>query len=1188
MAIEEYDPGRTIKFASKTERPYLRPVPPAANNQPLLLNKRVSVSNNEHITNVRLLQATGVLVSIIWLVGASFYIQRMIGWQNISGLKPHEMGGFLAGILTPVALFWMVAAFIMRSNDVKMYAEALREEIQGMIFPSEEANRRVNNDIERLMRQTSEMTRATNIALSAIETAREGLRTQVNLLNTGSTETVDRLTTLGLSLNARMHDVTQIGEQLEQSLGKIEQSTVIAGEKLGETNKQLQQSAELIGSNTQTAENAVDRISQMLRERLEALGSLHLQTEEALQSAVSEIVSQRENLKLDAQDLESKAVNIGDTLRKGTDKLYAFSDDALDKAKLIETKLEGQTVSLQNVLAQANDNASQIETATTEAVIKMQNTVSDTTNEVSKIEDVLEQAINRLKDATKGTLENTTEILEKATDKLTTEIDLSSEKARKELQDAIAFISGATEDTLSNITSTMEENADRFTRSLDDTGNRIETKLNDAHQSLDQAVANLNQRSIDTAKQVHDSMEVVTDRLVGSIDQIGTRTKNMTDEMLTEVNRKVGDTTAAFAYIQNQIQALVTLFDQRKMQLDETGTSARQTAEAMHTTLQAALDKVQKTADVLQSGIGAINVSVQEPIRLLENVATMAHQRAGDIAELLTNRTENITQSVRKMGEDANEVQQNLQTKSQDVALLAGKIASHLKMLGQEVDMRSETLDQRLSQSIHSLDSLNTAQKNIAQDIGKLHEQTAQTTDLTTASSETIQQRIELLQQLHKSLAVDSDASKASLDRVSDRIVTISTGTLDNIKNTLENMTLLEADYHRMSEAGVDSIERLETGYRDTLGVIKTETEETAQKIMGLQNDLQNTTLQSNHFMQAHLSNLQQTANNFHETIHKVSNFGDTIALHTDRIDSLGGEFLKGNEQISINVRSLQDVLGQMKDHTIEAVDSFMQHGVEVENHLQSQIARLNNVNQNFILNTNEVKNMLAQNVDNSEDLSQKITIQIHQLRNEGEAVESTLNNVLDRISSANSELVEQNQEINAVGDEMLNRLQQATQQIGNKAAALEKAAEDARVQAEALRNQEQKLNQEAFFNSTKFIVESLHSLALDFTRMMDGELNEKTWRAYQKGDTGAFTKRLLSSRDEDTQTKMRNKFKDDVEFRTYVQRYLRQFEEIYDSAERNDHAHLLTSIFATSDVGKLYQFICGILDRDARGIAKA
>lgn len=1327
--------------------------PANSHEKPLMLKRPIN-AHEEKVNNVRMLQATGVLVSAMWLVGAAFYVQRMVGWSNISGLMPHEMGGFLAGILTPVALFWMIAAFILRSNDVKLYAEALREEIQGMIFPSEEANRRVNNDIERLMRQTAEMSKATRIALGAIETARDGLKNQVNLMNDGSVETVERLTSLGNTLNARMQDAATMGAALEDTLAKIEQSAGAAEQKLGATNDQLQQSAALIGTQTSSTEEAVGRLSQLLRERLEALGNLHQETETALEKAATEIALQREGLKVETGALEQQAYNVGDALQKGVDKLYSFTDDALDKAKLIETKLNSQSASLQNVLDQSNNNASTIESATANAAANLQKAADNITEGTSNIGDVLQHAITRLEDRTNANVQSVKDKMDEAALALNKDMDAATAQALENIANAQAQLTDATQgmvkdlddvaaratgnaddiqddveaaikrlieemdqagvrtgDAFSNVHQTIDDASQKLNDTVDavlkranDTASTVETKIEAAgerigneidglgqralenvqtiQQVMEAATRNLNedidalgnrasdnaknvqtvieqstikmgqdidvfgQRAVDNTKNVQSMieqaaaklgndidtfgqratdrvqniqtviedttrnlndnidnagnrasenvkaaqglMEQATQRLITDVDAVGQRAKSMTDTMLNEVNRKVTDTTAAFAYIQTQIQALVGLFDQRKLQLDETGASARQTAEAMQSTLQSALDKVQKTADTLQSGIGAIQLSVSEPIKLLENAATMAHQRAGDITEILNSQTNVMLETGKKLGEDVINAQQQMYTKNQDIALLAGKIASHLKSVGMEMEAQNSALDTRLNLSLQTLDTLNDSQKKVVQNLEKLQEQTASAADQTNLSTETIQQRIEVLQQLHNALAKDASESKGELDRVSDRLIHISSATVDKIKNTIENMTLLEADYHRLSDAGIDSIGRLETGYRDTLNIFQTETEKTIDNVVAMQSGLEEKTLQTNQAVEAHLASLQQTIENIDETVHKVTDFGDTIALHTSRIQDLGNHFSTGNEQISINISSIKDAVTEIKDFTIEAVDGFMQQGQNLEQQMQMQMTRLNDVNQNFIYHSKDAKAALEQSVDETENLTQKIQDQVGKIRSESESTESVLAALFSKLTDANQKFTNQREDLQSTGTAVMENLQQATQQISNKAAELERAALAAQQQAEVLRDQERKLNEEAFFNSTKFIVESLHSLALDFTRMLEGELNEKTWRGYQKGDVGSFTRRLLSTRDEETQNKIRNKFKEDIEFRTYVQRYLRQFEEIYDSADKNDHAHLLTSIFMTSDVGKLYQFVCTILERDARGVTKS
>ena len=64
---------------------------------------------------------------------------------------------------------------------------------------------------------------------------------------------------------------------------------------------------------------------------------------------------------------------------------------------------------------------------------------------------------------------------------------------------------------------------------------------------------------------------------------------------------------------------------------------------------------------------------------------------------------------------------------------------------------------------------------------------------------------------------------------------------------------------------------------------------------------------------------------------------------------------------------------------------------------------------------------------------------------------------------------------------------------------------------------------------------------------------------------------------------RMRKKFADDTEFRTYVQRFLRQFEDLFEQAVANDQGDLLGAVFASSDVGRLYGLLCQAAGREPR-----
>jgi len=64
---------------------------------------------------------------------------------------------------------------------------------------------------------------------------------------------------------------------------------------------------------------------------------------------------------------------------------------------------------------------------------------------------------------------------------------------------------------------------------------------------------------------------------------------------------------------------------------------------------------------------------------------------------------------------------------------------------------------------------------------------------------------------------------------------------------------------------------------------------------------------------------------------------------------------------------------------------------------------------------------------------------------------------------------------------------------------------------------------------------------------------------------------------------KAREKFAKDNEFRTYVQRYIRQFEELYEQALESDHGALLSSTFGSSEAGKLYELLCQVAGKDSK-----
>ena len=84
--------------------------------------------------------------------------------------SPLALGGVVASVLAPIALLWLCLATWQRRSDAHMYAEALRSELQRLLFPTEEQAQVVNKDIQILVQQAVEMSSSSRAAIAIRDT----------------------------------------------------------------------------------------------------------------------------------------------------------------------------------------------------------------------------------------------------------------------------------------------------------------------------------------------------------------------------------------------------------------------------------------------------------------------------------------------------------------------------------------------------------------------------------------------------------------------------------------------------------------------------------------------------------------------------------------------------------------------------------------------------------------------------------------------------------------------------------------------------------------------------------------------------------------------------------------------------------------------------------------------------------
>jgi hypothetical protein len=361
------------------------------------------------------------------------------------------------------------------------------------------------------------------------------------------------------------------------------------------------------------------------------------------------------------------------------------------------------------------------------------------------------------------------------------------------------------------------------------------------------------------------------------------------------------------------------------------------------------------------------------------------------------------------------------------------------------------------------------------------------------------------------------------------------------------------------------------------------------------------------------IENVQKTLNNqFHElsesvgqALARISGVGDALANSAESVRRSADETVNKFERAGSKAREESEMLniaaGKTSSLTTELVTKLRDEAAELLRTSRDTLMELKKTGDALAVRTQEVEKQMEAALA----ITQKYTVELRQQA--GVVAEASFESS-DKIAKATTQLSERIDDLgsktrNVVGDIAKSRdtleaesdrlatasstalrvTDEASSSFARQSGALLKAVQEASLYAEKIRKEEWRVQRDSFMAAAKFIVESLHSLSVDITRMLEGEIQEKTWKSFQKGDVGAFTRRLAQMGDKLPVDRIRDKFANDSEFRSYVQRFLRQFEEVYDQAVVNDHGELLASTFASSDVGKLYSVLCAAAGRDSR-----
>lgn len=102
-----------------------------------------------------------IVFSVMWFAVVAVYISKFFGWDKLFSMLPNEFSGFMAGITLPLAIVWVIMAYIDRGSSFKNETKMLRDSLNQVIFPDSNGSEATKMIAEAIKLQVAELKEAT-------------------------------------------------------------------------------------------------------------------------------------------------------------------------------------------------------------------------------------------------------------------------------------------------------------------------------------------------------------------------------------------------------------------------------------------------------------------------------------------------------------------------------------------------------------------------------------------------------------------------------------------------------------------------------------------------------------------------------------------------------------------------------------------------------------------------------------------------------------------------------------------------------------------------------------------------------------------------------------------------------------------------------------------------------------------
>ena len=882
-------------------------------------------------------------ISVLWFIIVLIYITQFFGWSNLFLMMPDEFGGFLAGVTLPLAIIWVVMAYIDRGTSFKNEAKFLRAYMNQLVYPEEGGAQTAKAMADAIRSQVGELQEVTKHAMQQTEIIKKELSERVNdfsklvsTLDNYSSHTIVELT----------QGVKTLVENFDYVTARAQASSETFKGYVGD----FSASAHIMEENCQ---NLFEKIAPNVQELKQSS-----QLFQSLMDGNAVKISKANQMLADFGDLTVKSVeNVAHILDVQTAKLQETAQGAVDVCDSISQKIDGSVNKIENVL---NNQTSTVENYL-EKIDDVAGSLSESFGNHSRalsseVEKVVSRA-NLIEETVSIQVKQLQGVSEKVSDEIKTlegkmynginNVENNAGQIIKELTDIIS----KGEDSSARIASLSEQHITNAGAVANDVNMHYENlqKISDGiilnfKLLMQELKTNINalQEQTDSAKV---KLNNVTDVVKKNIDNLNEASN------LVVAQSKVGEN--AIAQQQVNIEEMVKKVDaiksELKYQIDELMRASSFLGHEAGNTVDTLKKQLSDTLDVCNNIVSKtqlVNTSLNEQTNQFNEKADLALGKVARVESILTNQSQEMEKLVKSIAERSVNIAENMEKNAANINIATANSETTIQRLSNSFAAQNENISKIAESTVKYVADIVQAMDEKAENITLLFKQQEneffniydQLTENTDNMANTLKKQVSVIEQNADKVFSRMTLLEEDVNKRVDAVVANTVKSIDKLSEVNQSITVQNNDVSKFIQEITDKLALISGTFRENFQIFN--------------NTVKDLTLSSDEFTSSIIGNCDKINQANQNMLQESKNTISVLDSHAENIDSILSKTITQSDLLKESFErqgeALADIANTVAAQTRLGEASLAQQYKYLSDASTEVAERINDINKNM------------------------------------------------------------------------------------------------------------------------------------------------------------------------------------------------------------------------------------------------